>query len=142
MTSFAPYVTFDGTCRDAMAFYADALGGEITMMMTFAEMPGDFPFPDHMKDHIAHANLKIGDRELMASDQGSTDPFPGYGGFTLQLSFDAIDTSHAAFAKLAKGGKITMPIEATFWAAAFGMCTDKFGVPWMINCDLPPEIPS
>lgn len=128
-----PYVTFDGTCADAMALYGRVFDTAPTMVQTFAEMPGvDVGASDGAR--IGHARLKIGDVWLMMSDS-----FPGtpvsYGGVTLQVSPSNVDQGRAVFDQLADGGAVTMPFAETFWAKGFGMLTDRFGVPWMINVE-------
>lgn len=130
-----PYLTFPGTCAEALDFYADALGGEVIFTQRFSEMPGGTEMAKDAPDRIAHARLKIGDKQVMASDQPPGMPFDGHSGFNMQLGFTSTDAARAAFDRLAEGGEIRMPFEATFWAKGFGMLTDRFGVPWMINCD-------
>ncbi|MEO0487408.1 MAG: VOC family protein [Pseudomonadota bacterium] len=130
-----PYVTFDGTCRAAAEFYATVFKSEIAELMTFGEMPdGGAPDPS-LSELIAHARVPIGDRQLMMSDTGPWSKHEGFHGMTLQLSMDTPEEAAALFAALSDGGEVSMPLEKTFWARAFGMCRDQFGVAWMVNCD-------
>ncbi|WP_222611795.1 VOC family protein [Shimia ponticola] len=130
------YLTFDGTAREAIMFYAKVFDTEPMAMMTFGEMPDGGPDPD-LKDRLAHARIKIHGRDLMVSDTGPWSPHQGFSGFSVQVDCDTVEEAHRIFAALAEGGAQTMPIAETFWATAFGMCTDQFGVPWMVNCDTP-----
>jgi PhnB protein len=128
--AFAPYLFFVGTCREAMTTYQGIFGGEL-VIVTAAEMP-DSP-PDVPGDAVMHASLEIGGQMLMASDDPSaTEDGPKVG---FNVCVDAADPAEAQkwFDQLAEGGTVTMPIEATSWSPAFGMVTDRFGIPWMVS---------
>ncbi len=125
-------LVFKGECRQAFEFYAKVLGGKLTGMHTFGEAPGDMPIDPSFKDKIMHAWLDVGDQSLMGCDAP-----PGYqedmGGFSATYhSQDAAETKRV-YDALSEGGKITMPFNATFWSPGFGMFTDRFGTPWMVN---------
>ena len=128
-----PYLSFTGNCEEALNFYKEALGGEITELNRYAEMPDS---PEAYKDKILHANLTIGNMSLMCSDA-----MPGYyevqkgNDVTLMLGFDDEAEQTKIFEALAQGGTITMPLEDTFWQARFGSLIDKFGFNWSLNCD-------
>lgn len=130
------YVNFDGKCREAMKFYAETLGGELTFLQTFGESPmRDMVPPDHL-DAVMHATVTVGEAVIMGSDApGGRYNKPQ--GFAVSLGLSDKDQAHKIFATLADGGAVDMEIQETFWAAAFGMVTDKFGIPWMINCEAP-----
>jgi PhnB protein len=131
------YVTFDGTCADAMAFYADALGGEVEALMRFGDMP-DRPdwVTDANSNRVAHARVRLPNGQaLFASDSAGIAPFEGHAGFSLQISIDDPDKGRDMFNKLGEGGTVEMPFASTFWAKGFGTLTDRFGVPWMVNCE-------
>lgn len=128
----APYLSFDGTCAEAIQFYCDALGFEVAMTQTFGQSPMANQF-EGFDDKIMHATLKFGDQTLMASDAPGGFETPQ--GFRVQIGFADFEEAEMAFAKLAEGGTVTMPFAATFWAKGFGMLTDRFGIPWMVNCD-------
>jgi len=131
------YLTFDGTCEAALTAYAAILGGEIRDLQRFGEMPDtSWVTPDNA-NRIAHAKLRIGDRDLMVSDTPGHAPFDGHNGFSIQLDIASVAEGRATFEKLADGGSVVMPFETTFWAAGFGMCRDRFGVPWMVNVAAP-----
>lgn len=133
-----PYLNFDGQAKEAFDFYAKVLGGEIEFCQTFGESPMNSDVPPEYKDRIMHASLKLPDGRVMASDSGPWAPFEGpMRSCALSLSFTDIDKARKAFDALAEGGKVDMPFGETFWAAGFGMLTDRFGVAWMVNCDKP-----
>lgn len=127
-----PYLHFDGRCREAFEFYAKTLGGKITFMQTFGESPMAAQMPPESHGHVMHGSLQIGDQLL----QG-TDPPPGQYtqpvGFRVALHFDDAAEGERAFNALAQHGVIFMPYQQTFWAKGFGMVTDRFGTPWIIN---------
>lgn len=128
------YLFFEGRCEEAIDFYRRVLGAETTMMMRYSESP-DAPPPDKvppgMDDKIMHASLRIGDRELMASD-GNCSGKANFGGFSLTVSMADESTADRVFAELSDGGQVTMPLERTFFSPKFGMLTDRFGVGWMV----------
>lgn len=130
-----PYLTFEGTCEKAMRFYANVLGGEVIALMRFSEIPDADWVPEEKRNWIAHMQVRIADRVLMASDNGRSEPVGEHRGFDLQLAFDDMDAARRIFDALSSGGKIGMPFDKTFWARGFGSCRDKFGIPWMVNCD-------
>ena len=132
-----PYLFFNGTCAEAFRFYEKVLGGKIVDMLTHAETPmKDHVAPD-WQDKIIHARLLVGDAVIMASDAP-----PQYHktaqGFSVSVHVKTEDEAERIFKALAEGGTVTMPLEKTFWAARFGMLTDRYGTPWMINCDQTP----
>jgi PhnB protein len=129
--AFRPYLFFGGNCREAFTRYQEVFGGELTLL-TMKDVPGDDAPPPGTEDMIIHAAIVIGDDLLMASDDPmSTDFGPVQG---MMVSYDAADTADAnrVFDALADGGSVTQALEATFFSSAFGMCTDRFGTPWMI----------
>lgn len=134
MPTLSPYLAFDDNCEEAMNFYAQALDGEIVSVNRFAEMPNH---PPEIADKIMHCEMRSGKMVIMASDA-----MPGMtvsknsGNTTLMIQLEDIDTQTKYFNNLATGGNITMPLEDTFWGARFGMVTDKYGVAWMLNCEL------
>ncbi len=136
-----PYLNFNGNCEEAFNFYKYVFGGEFSYLGRFNEMPpqdGMPPLPDNEGNRIMHVTLPIGgDTVLMGSD---TLTFSGnvHFGDNISMSINATSKEEAdrLFTKLSEGGKVTMPLSETFWGAYFGMCTDKFGVHWMMNYDL------
>lgn len=135
------YLFFNGNCAEAMRFYEKTLGGKIGMMMTHAQMPqapGAPPLPPGSADLVMHARLELDGRPLMASDWMSPDqPYPGMHGFSLSLVYPTVAEANKVFAALTEGGKVTMPMQKTFWVEAFGMLVDRYGTPWMVNGGAP-----
>ncbi len=139
-----PYLNFNGNCEEAFNFYKYVFGGEFSYLGRFNEMPpqdGMPPLADNEGNRIMHVTLPIGgDTVLMGSD---TLTFSGdvHFGDNISMSINATSKEEAdrLFTKLSEGGKVTMPLSETFWGAYFGMCTDKFGVQWMMNYDLIPN---
>lgn len=134
--SMNAYLNFDGHCEDAFKFYEKALGGKIEAVLPFAGTPAEEFAPPEWANKIMHAKLVVGDGVLMGSDSppGMFKPMQG-----MSVAYHVDDPAEAekVFAALADGGNVTMPIEETFWARRFGMLVDRFGTPWMINCDKP-----
>lgn len=126
-----PYLIFAGNCREAVTAYARIFGGEITMMMTGAEMPS-MPVPDDKKEWIMHAMIAFDGGLLMASDDmmGTT---PRMAGSAVMMEMSSTEAAADAFAALSEGGEITMPFGPTEWSEGFGMVTDRFGAHWMIS---------
>jgi PhnB protein len=128
-----PYLNFDGTCREAFTFYAGLFGGEIGMMMTWGESPMAGEMPPEMRDRVMHVSLSLGPTTLMGSD-APPDRFQPAQGIWVSLSLDDEAEAERLFAGLSDGGSVAMALEPTFWAKRFGMVTDRFGTPWMLNC--------
>ena len=131
--AFRPYLAFAGNCREAFTRYQEVFGGEL-VLLGFADVPADAgpPPPGAAPDAVMHAALSSPDWLLMGAD----DPA---GGFNGQVSGMCVNCSLAdpaeakrVFDALAEGGQVQMPLGETFFAPAFGMCTDRFGTPWMV----------
>lgn len=132
----SPYVMFNGQCREAFKFYEQLLGAKILFSMTFGESPAKEQMPPETYDLIIHATLSIGDQLLMASD-APPDRYEAPRGVYISLHLNDIAEGERIFKALSERGKVQMPFEKTFWAERFGMCVDRFGVPWMVNCENP-----
>ncbi|MFT4199972.1 VOC family protein [Gordonia sp. (in: high G+C Gram-positive bacteria)] len=135
--AFHAYVFFSGNCAEAFQFYNDVFGGELSLMRN-GDAPPDARMPGAGDSVVMHASLKVGDGLLMGSDDPSGDEGRKVG-FTVSYTAPSAATAGEVFAALSDGGEVTMPIQETFWASAFGMCTDRFGVPWMIDTDAEPK---
>jgi PhnB protein len=133
----ATYLTFDGRCREAFAFYEKCLGGKIAAMMTHAQTPAAAHVPAEWGEKIIHARMTVGGQTLMGSD-APPDRYEPAKGFSVMLGVDDAATAERMFHDLAEGGQVRMPIDKTFWAERFGMLTDRFGIPWMVNCEAKP----
>jgi PhnB protein len=126
------YLFFDGTCADAMRFYERTLGGKLSLM-THAESPMAAQTPPGSADRIMHARLDFDGGRLMASDWLAGQPSVCMKGFSLSLIYPTAAEARRMFDTLVQGGQVTMPMDKTFWAEAFGMLVDRFGTPWMVN---------
>jgi PhnB protein len=133
MSQLDTYIFFDGNCAEAMRFYERVLGGKMEMMMTHADSPMAAQADPAMADRIMHARLDIGGRKLMASDTMVGKPIGGAKGFSLSVTYPTEAEAKKVFDALSEGGRITMPMQSSFWAKAFGMTVDKFGTAWMVN---------
>lgn len=131
-----PYLGFNGNCQAAFKFYEAALGGKIVAMITYAETPMAAEMPADWRGKIIHARMTVGDRVLMGSD-APPDRYQQAAGMSVCFSLDQPAEAERVFKALSDGAKVEMPIAETFWAQRFGMLTDRFGVPWMINCERP-----
>ncbi|MBB4223534.1 VOC family protein [Variovorax guangxiensis] len=127
------YLTFDGNAAEAMRFYEKTLGGTMQMMMTVDEAPDTEQFPPEAKKRIMHASLAYGQGILMASDSMPGQPYEGMKGFGVALTIETVAEARRVFDAFAEGGHVGMPFEKTFWVEGFGMVTDRFGTPWLIN---------
>ncbi len=132
--SLNPYLNFDGTAEKAVQLYQCALGARTENLMRFGEMQGAPVSPEH-ENRIAHARLNIGGGVVMVSDLPPGTPAAKQGNTHVLLDFDDSADLAKKFEALADGGKVTMPPQETFWAAKFGMLTDRYGIQWMFNCD-------
>lgn len=129
-----PYLLFDGRCEEAFKFYEKTLGGKIRAMMPFEGTPAAEHVAPEWRKKIMHAALDLGGPVLMGSD-ARAEHYRKPQGVSISLSVDKVADAERIFAALSEGGHVGMPLQKTFWAARFGMATDRFGVPWMINCE-------
>jgi PhnB protein len=132
-----PYLFFDGRCEEALGFYRKVLGAELVgQFMRFKDSPepsASENIPQGSEDKIMHAEFRIGQTVIMASD-GFCGGQPSFQGFALSLAVADESTVDRLFAELADGGQVQMPLAATFFARRFGMVADRFGVSWMLIC--------
>ena len=128
--AFRPYLFFGGNCREAFTRYQEIFGGELTVI-AMKDVPGQEP-PAGKADLVIHAALTVGEDLLMASDDPMSEDFGPVQG--MMVSYDATDVDDATrvFEALAENGSVTQKLEPTFFSPAFGMCTDRFGTPWMV----------
>jgi PhnB protein len=123
------YLHFNGCCEEAIEFYRRVLGAEVSFLMRFKDSPEASMAPPGSENKVMHATFQIGGTTLMASDCGP----PKFDGFALAITPPSVEQAEPLFAALSEGGQITMPLTKTFFSPAFGMLTDRFGVPWMIH---------
>jgi len=137
MTTINVYLTFNGNCEEAFYFYKSVFGGEFTHIGKFKDMPENpkFPVAESDKEKIMHVSLPIGNTVLMGSDTGGewSTGFTQGNNFSVSINTDNKDEADRLFNKLSEGGKITMPMNKTFWGSYFGMFTDQFGIQWMVS---------
>jgi PhnB protein len=130
------YLGFRGNCSEAFDYYAKVLGGKILFQMKYGDSPMASQFPE-AKDKIMHITLEVPGGGVL---QGADAP-PGQGspqsGFSVCVAVQDAAEGKKIFDSLANGGKAQMPFDKTFWSPGFGMCIDKFGVPWMVNTEGP-----
>lgn len=131
MAGLQTYLLFNGNCEEAVKFYCDTFKGEVLFTSRYGDAPVDVT--EDSKNKIIHCVFKIRGTEMMASDSHSGNDVNFGNNIQLSLAFDKNTDPTEAFNKLAEGGKVTMPLQQTFWAIKFGMLTDKFGVNWMFN---------
>ena len=135
MLAVTPYISFKGNCRQAIEFYKTALGAHVL----FSQTAGDSPMPGMgPAENIMHCTIKIGDSTIMMSDEPGPEAAAAaasQSNISLTLALKDTERARQLFDNLAEGGSVSMPLGKTFWAEAFGMVTDKFGVKWMVNCE-------
>jgi PhnB protein len=135
ITKLNPYLNFNGTAEKAIKHYESALGAKTESVQRFGDVPGDESSPEN-KNRIMHAVLQIGDTVIMISDCPPSMAVTAGNNVSVVLDIDDPAELDRRFAALSAGGKITMPVNNTFWGARFGMLVDAYGIPWMLNCHL------
>lgn len=129
-----PYLFFDGRCEEALMFYREVLGAEITMLMRFGESPDPAPpgtLPPGAENKIMHAALRVGDSVILASD-GHCGGEPSFAGMSLSLTLASQNQAEQVFEALSREGEVTLQLGKTFFSPSFGMLRDRFGVAWMV----------
>ena len=129
-----PYVSFNGDCESAFKFYEQNLGAQLGPIFRYGGSPMATQAPPDWSDKIMHGSITVGGTTLMGADVADG----GYQtpqGFSLSLNPASVAEAERVFEALAADGNIVMPLEKTFWAARFGMVVDRFGVPWLVNCE-------
>lgn len=136
MTTVNAYLNFNGNCEEAFNFYRSVFGGEFPYVGRYKEMPSEQPLPEADQEKIMHMSLPIGEGTvLMGSDSAGE-----WGGnvtagtnISLSINTDSKEEADRIFNGLSTGGKITMPMNDTFWGSYFGMFTDKYGIHWLVS---------
>lgn len=128
-----PYLSFNGQCREAFELYASCFEGSITFIVPWGETPAAETVPPDWQSKIIHATLLLGGQTLQGAD-APPGQYEAPKGFSLSLTAKDEAEAKRFFELLAEGGAIRMPVQQTFWAPAFGMLVDRFGIPWMIQC--------
>lgn len=129
-----PYLFFDGRCEEAIEFYRETLGAEVTMLMRFKDSPEPQQpgmIPPGAENKVMHMSFRVGDTTVMASD-GQCQGAPSFQGFALSVTVSDAARAEKVFDALADGGQVQMPLSETFFSPRFGMVADRFGVSWMV----------
>ena len=133
--NFTPYLSFNGRCDEAIAFYTRALGAKVQMLMRFSDSPEPPPpdcVPPGFENKVMHAELRVGEARLMCTD-GPTGQEPGFRNVSIAVELPDESQVRRMFDALVDGGQVMMPPGRTFWSPCFGMLTDRFGLGWMIG---------
>lgn len=132
-----PYITLEGTAREAIEFYEQVIGAKVLSMITYGEMP-DMPntFTDELKNLVAHAKLQVGETELMFSDAPGGVHIAGGKRVTICITTNDVEKSKQIFDALQQGGQVNMPFKEESFSPGFGDVTDKFGVTFQIFTDI------
>jgi PhnB protein len=129
-----PYVSFKGDCEAAFTLYERCLGAKRGAIFRYGGSPMEGSAPPDWANKIMHGSVTIGGQVLMAADV-APEQYEAPKGFSLSLQITSVAEAERIFHELAKDGRVVMPLEKTFWAERFGMVVDRFGVPWLINCE-------
>ena len=130
------HLWFSGRCGEAFRFYAQLFGGELSMF-AYRDTPMAKDVPAEWSDKIVHATLSFDGGELAGSDV-QPEQYRRPQGFSVLVDVDGVEQARRLFTALSEGGSVALPLQATFWSPAFGVLTDRFGIPWEINgrsCD-------
>jgi PhnB protein len=137
MTTINAYIWFNGQCREAMNFYKDCLGGEL-ILQTVEGSPIEAQCAEAMKGMILHASLTSNAMVLMGSDMTSPAGYTKGNNIALSLNCSSEAELNTFFTKLSAGGAIVDAVKEQFWGAIFGVCSDKYGITWMLNYNKQP----
>ena len=129
------YLSYGGRCEEALEFYKKTVGAEVTSLMRWKESPdAAMKPPPGYDEKVMNAAFRIGETQLMADD-GMGPKQAEFKGISLVIEVADDAEAKRVFTALGEGGNVTMPLVKTFWTSSFGMLTDKFGVPWMVNVE-------
>jgi PhnB protein len=129
-----PHLSFDGQCEAAFKFYEQCLGGQLGAIFRYAGTPLADQVPADWQDKVMHGTLRLGELVLMGADV-APDRYEAPKGFSLSLHIKNTTDAERIFRELGEDGRIVVALEKTFWADRFGMVIDRFGMPWLINCE-------
>jgi PhnB protein len=135
-----PHLSFDGQCEAAFKFYEKCLAAQLGAIFRYAGTPISGQVPPEWRDKVMHGSLTVGEQVLTGGDVVPAQ-YDNPRGFSLSLQLTDTREVERIFHGLADGGRVTVPLEKTFWSPLFGMVVDRFGIPWLINCtesDQPP----
>jgi PhnB protein len=131
------YLNFDGQCEEAFLFYEKLFGGKIEGLFRYAGTPMEQQVPPQWGNKIMHIRLIVDGNELMGADTPPSHPQGPAERFCMSIGLRDPEEAKRIFTALVEGGSVQMPLGPTFWAALFGMGVDRFGIPWMMNCEAP-----
>lgn len=129
-----PYLFFEGRCEEALQFYQEALGAEVTMLLRYKDGPEQMKpgsLPPGSENKVMHANFRIGETVILASD-GLCSGQRSFQGFSLTIIAGDDAEAERLFQALGNSGQMRMPLSKTFFSSNFGMVVDRFGVSWMV----------
>jgi len=129
-----PYLNFKGHCEEAFKSYEKSLKGNIEFLMRNGESPMADKTPPDQKNNVLQATLRFGDQVIMGAD-APPEYYEKPQGFSISITVKEVQEAERIFNELSAGGSVRMPLQKTFWAQRFGMFTDRFDIPWMINCE-------
>jgi len=128
------YIHFPGQAEEAINFYKECTGGEIINFSRMGESPMEIP--EHLKNKVMHARLQIGETVIYLSDTFKEEDIKKGNNVALSLEVEDVSELEGLFTKLSAGGEVKMPLQDVFWGSRFGMLTDKFGIHWMVSCEI------
>lgn len=132
MTQISAYLNFNGNCREAMTFYKNCLGGELSLQ-TVEGSAMEAGCPSGVKHQILHSSLTKNGLILMGSDMVSPEGLKMGNNISLSLNCSSEDEIKRFYKELSSGGKIIEPLNVQFWGAMFAVFKDKMGITWMLN---------
>ena len=128
------YLSFKGDCEAAFKFYEARLGAQVGEIFRYRGTPLESQVPADWPDKVMHGSVRFGDQLFMAADV-APNHYETPKGFSLSIHPKDMAEAERIYRELAQDGRIAVPLEKTFWAAAFGMVVDRFGITWLINCE-------
>ncbi len=132
-----PYLSFpNGDCQASFDLYQQVFGAKCVFSHTWADSPMADQAPGGDGSKIMHATLQFADGALLMGADCPPEYGTPFGGFSLSVNAKTVEEAERLFAGIPEGGQVTMPLDKTFWAERFGMCIDRFGVSWMVNCEM------
>jgi PhnB protein len=128
------YLSFKGQCEEAFRLYEQCLGGQLGTIFRYSGSPMADQVPADWGDKVMHSSLEVAGQTLMGGDV-APDQYEAPKGFSLSLQIKGEADAERVYHALAKDGRVIMPLQKTFWALRYGHFVDRFGIPWMINCE-------
>jgi PhnB protein len=134
MLRITPYLGFDGNCAEAFRLDERALGGTIEVLTTYGDTPMKEQMPPDTHGRVVHVRLAVNGDWLMGGD-APPGQYTKPASITVNVQVDRVAEAERIYRELSEGGTVEMEMQQTFWAARFAMFRDRFGTPWMINCE-------